>query len=291
MKIIFAIAFCLIALLSNGQNNEKVKLNWKIGKQDTISYLTIMNDIDTSAIIKADFDKLFKSLPEFPSSKIGDVKDFFSKLNQSFKNIDFITILTSQGDGIVDIIVKARPKDNSPNDNISPANRIESDLLKNIQSMTKGILLRGSVYETGGIQSFWVNNSQRNLISLLFELPSKPVQIGDTWQLDINLIAIDQNFICDSSYKENKVTMIDLKKVNGDNIATIKFNITEFVKGKYYSSKTSGFAAAMTKITLQAIAEFSIAKGRWISYDGIMALESTGAIKANKKTKFTLKEE
>lgn len=51
---------------------------------------------------------------------------------------------------------------------------------------------------------------------MLFELPTKAVQIGDSWSLDINLISNDHNFICDSSYKTNKVTMVEIKKVNGE---------------------------------------------------------------------------
>ncbi len=42
------------------------------------------------------------------------------------------------------------------------------------------------------------------------------------------------------------------------------------------------------KFTHRAIAEFSVDKGRWISYDGIMTLVASGVMKANQKTKFTL---
>ena len=64
--------------------------------------------------------------------------------------------------------------------------------------------------------SFWVKSSQKNLIAIFFQLPAKPVKIGDKWSLDINLIANDQNFECDSAYKINEVTLTDIKKVNGE---------------------------------------------------------------------------
>ena len=52
-----------------------------------------------------------------------------------------------------------------------------------------------------------------------------------------------------------------------------------------------GEQKTMMKITHQAIAEFSVDKGRWISYDGIMSLDATGFMTAKKKTKFTLRSE
>ncbi len=158
--------------------------------------------------------------------------------------------------------------------------------------MSEGVMLRGSVYETGGIHSFWTKSNQKNLISIFFELPTKPVQAGDTWDLDINLISNDQNFECDSSYKINKVTMVDMKKIQGENIAVLKYDITEYVKGNFttpsFGGNSGGQTETMMKFTYQAVAEFSIDRGRWISYDGIMTFAASGVMTANKKTKFTL---
>lgn len=168
-------------------------------------------------------------------------------------------------------------------------------VLKMMQSMTQGVMLRGSVYETGGIHSFWVKSAQKNLIALFFELPTKPVKVGDKWSLDINLITNDQNFDCDSSYKINEVTLADIKKINGETIAVLKYNIVEYVKGNFntpsFFGSEGGQKETMMKFTHQGIAEFSVDKGRWINYDGIMSLEATGVMTANKKTKFTLIDE
>ena len=42
------------------------------------------------------------------------------------------------------------------------------------------------------------------------------------------------------------------------------------------------------KITYKALADFSIEKGRWVSYNGIMASSSTGLITAQTTQKFSL---
>lgn len=141
------------------------------------------------------------------------------------------------------------------------------------------------------IHSFWVKSKQKNLIAMFFELPNKPVKVGDTWQIDVNLIANDQNFECDSAYKINMVTLTDIKKINGETIAVIKYEIEEFVDGSFNSPAffgSGGPTQTMMKFTHQAIAEFSIDKGRWISYDGIMGLVASGIMTSNTKKKFSL---
>ena len=98
-------------------------------------------------------------------------------------------------------------------------------------------------------------------------------------------------FDCDSSFKLNEVILADVKKVNGETIAVLKYNIVEYVKGNFNSpffGNEGGQKETMMKFTHQGIAEFSVDKGRWLTYDGIMNLQATGVMTANKKTKFTL---
>ena len=110
--------------------------------------------------------------------------------------------------------------------------------------------------------------------------------------MDINLISNDQNFRCDSSYKLNKVTLIDIKKINDETIAFLKYDIIEYVKGIFNSpgffTGGSKQVETMMRFSHQAVAEFSIDKGRWIAYDGIMDFKATGIMKADKKTEFSL---
>jgi len=85
--------------------------------------------------------------------------------------------------------------------------------------------------------------------------------------------------------------LTDIKKNKGETIAVIKYNIVEYVNGTFNSPSFMGGGEeqkTMMKFTHQAIAEFSVDKGRWISYDGIMSLDASGVLTAKKKTKFTL---
>lgn len=95
------------------------------------------------------------------------------------------------------------------------------------------------------------------------------------------------------TYKVNDVTLCDIKQVNGQAVAVLKYNLVEYVKGRFYvpsflMGDDGGQKESMMKFTHQGIAEFSIDKGRWVAYDGIMSLDATGVMTATKKTKFTL---
>ena len=287
MKKLLIIVFGLLTITTFGQT---VDLKWKIGEKEKLNYLTVMSDIDTSKV-EMNFGDFFKTFSDSTRKGLSETKDLFKELNKAMQNVDYISTLTTKGNGIIDIVMTTRPREKNKEVANDTTDSKSNEFLKMIQSMNQGVMLRGSVYSTGGIHSFWVKSNQKNLISTFFELPTKPVKVGDTWKLDISLIANDQNFNCDSSYKINEVTLTDIKKDKGETIAVIKYNIVEYVNGTFISPSFMGGGGkqkTMMKFTHQAIAEFSVDKGRWISYDGIMSLDATGVMTAKKKTKFTL---
>ncbi len=287
MKKLLTILFGLLTIATFGQT---VELKWKIGEKEKLNYLTVMSDIDTSKV-EMNFGDLFNSFSDSTAKGSSEAKDFFKKLDKSMQNIDYISTLTNKGNGVIDIIMTTRPKEKTKEVANDKANGEENEMLKMMKSMSQGVMLRGSVYANGGIHSFWVKSDQKNLISIFFELPTKPVKVGDSWKLDISLTANDQSFKCDSSYKMNEVTLTDIKKEKGETIAVLKYNIVEYVKGTFTLPSFmsgGGEQKTMMKFTHQAIAEFSIDKGRWILYDGIMSLDATGFMTVKKKTKFKL---
>ena len=290
MGKLLAIVFGFLTASSFGQTAE---LKWKIGQGEIVSYLTAMTDIDTSAM-EFNFGGFVESFSDTTGEELLRAKEQFSQLNKSLKNFDFISTLTNSGNGIINVVMKAKQKamqDLPPSDSTGFS---RAQLLEMMQAMNNGVMLRGSVYTQGGIHSFWMKNEQKNILALLFELPKSPVKVGDTWQIDINLISSDQNFSCDSSFKINEVKLVNLKKINGEKIAVIKYNVVEYVNGTYYSPGfigKGGDQQTMMRFSLQSIAEFSVNKGRWISYDGIMSMDATGPMTGSQKKKFSLKSE
>ncbi len=291
MKPVLTLLLSVITFSTIGQNNTAVRLQWKVAHNEKLTYFTVMSDIDTASF-EMDFGILGKAFSDSTKNGLEESKAFFKRLNDVQKNQDYVTTLTNKGKGVIDIVMTTKPK--IPDDEMvfDTTDQKQAEVLKMLQEMSKGVMLRGSVYETGGIHSFWIKSAQKNLIAMFFELPGKPIRVGDTWPLEVNLIANDQNFDCDTSYKINEVMLTDLKIVDGDTIAVLKYTIIEFVNGSFsapsFYANEEGGKATMMKFTLQGVAEFSINDGRWVSYDGIMSLVATGVMTANKKTKFSL---
>ncbi|MEP6750069.1 MAG: hypothetical protein ABJB86_20190, partial [Bacteroidota bacterium] len=140
----------------------------------------------------------------------------------------------------------------------------------------------------GSIQSFYVKNDQKNLIAMFFELPNRQIKVGDSWSLNMNFISMDQNFKCDTSYKKNNVTLIGLKQIAGQTTAIIKYDLTEFVSGDFNNPLAGNNKKTMMKMTYNAIGEFSVDKGRWTNYDGILSLSASGVMTSNTTKKIQL---
>jgi hypothetical protein len=274
--------FFLVLLYSQGSYGQSgpVFLKWKIRSGDTVFYKTVMEDIH-----EKDFNLSFDldALPGFFSDsnkKIGDAKRLFTEINNAFKDYDYIANLTANRKGFINVELRVKKKDTARQENTLP------------EAMMMGVgdvVLRGAVTEDGQIQSFYLKNDQKNLLALMFELPGKPVSVGDKWALDINLISMDQNFICDSSYRKNVVSLTELKKSNKGTIALIKYDILEYVTGDFkvpFGKRTE--TKTQMKMSFYGIAEFSVEKGRWISFDGILSLEASGVMNSKVVKKFTL---
>jgi hypothetical protein len=138
-------------------------------------------------------------------------------------------------------------------------------------------------------KAFYVQSNQKNLIALYFQLPDKLIRIGDSWTLNTSLISMDQNFECDSSFKKNQVTLVDLIKKGNETVAVIKYDILEFASGVFINPF---FGNSRTKTVIKfeynATAEFSLDKGKWLSYNGTQSVLSTGMMTSNTTKKFSL---
>jgi len=279
----------LFALSAASQSNQVLDLRWKIEQQNKLTYATVMNEIDPSEF-DLNWDSFFKSFSENSAKSLEAGQEFFKQFNNLYKDFDYSTTLENKGNGIISVTLNSVPKKTGSNKD-SSANA--DDFRNMAKSFMEGVLIRGSVYENGTIHSFWMKTNQKNLLALLFELPGHPVKEGDSWPLSINLIENDEHFSCDTSFKRNKVTLSEIKKIGNETIAVLKYDVIEYVKGIFNMPAFMGNKAEPKdlemKFTIQGIAEFSVEKGRWVNYDCFLNFESSGMMDAHAKTKFTLK--
>ncbi len=275
-RIIFPVLILLLALFNFSSTipenpAEEIELKWKMSAKPIV-YKTIMNDIGESTF-EANFGGLFDKLRDSTKSS---QKEFMNKLKGMYENTSLKTVLTRSKDfqGVFDIEMIADDK-------------------KEKNSFLQGTVLRGSMYENGTLHSFWLKNAQKNLISLLFELPGKPLKKGDSWTLDnVNFIGNDQNFVCRKASKTNKITLSDILLRNGETIAIIDYDIYEYVSGEFSMALLDKKSEPTTmEFIYRGQAEFSVEKGKWVTYNGIMSLDATGIMTSKQKQQFALIEE
>ncbi len=286
--------FCLLLIGISSYAGAQVKdstvfLKWKLKPGEILTYKTEMREIDTANHKDFDMSGMVRAISGKDTSKLADMRKLWSKISKEIQNFDMITQLTEKHKGVITIEMMAINRDNTV-----PKLRAKNadDSLKNIgkllRLLTNGVKLRGAVNEDGSIQSFYTKNDQRNLLSVFFELPAKNIKVGDSWALDVHLLSADENFVCDSAFKKNQVTFIAFENINGEHIATLKYDILEYMHGDFKSPMGEGAQKLMMKMTHQAIARFSIEKGRWIFYEGVMSLSSSGMMTSQSTKKLSL---
>ncbi|GAA4298241.1 hypothetical protein [Aestuariibaculum suncheonense] len=267
--------FILVAITANAQKKETVDLKWKI--TDTLTYKTVMQDVI-----------LEKNKEQTESDSISEkISGMFKTMQEQLSDLKYETKLFPDKNGNVDIEMMLKK------DKTDTTETIFSGMAK----MNGNIVLRGKVSPEGELLSFYYKSAQNNLISILFELPTKQVAIGDEWDLKIDMISMDQNFKADSLYKKSVVRLKDIKIEKRNKIAVIEYDLEAFVSGDFGNgimsvfSKEEGDKKIFMKTSHKAIGKFDLDKGYWISYDGIMDIETNFTlmgIGGNKRTEFKL---
>jgi hypothetical protein len=290
MKVISAIIALFLTTSVFSQNDSTYCMKWKIQPDQAIRYNTYMVEMDTSESQAPSFnmDGLSKMLRDSSAKKHMDAaKQFFSRVNKSVENDVYVTMLTEKKPGIINIEMRLKSKPDSTADKNDTSG--SKEFTKLMRLMSGSVTLRGTITEGGAIESFYLRNDQKNLIALWYELPNKAVKIGDSWPLEIHLISMDQNFKCDSSFRINKVTLTAIHKSGNQTVAVLNYDVEEYVVGDF-SNPFAGNEGqkTMMKATYKGVSEFSIEKGRWISYDGIMAISSSGVMTSKSEKKFSL---
>jgi hypothetical protein len=273
---IFLSLFFLFLLTGAGVAQETVKLQWKLDPGEQLKYRTIMNSLNESSV-SFDFSQFLETTEE--DGEFRKLETMLSNLSKAFENIDFESVLSLKDKNVVEVLIQGLPMNEE---------EAEDD---SMSQLLTGVQLRGSVYTDGGIHSFWVKSSQKNLIALLFELPKVPVSLGDSWPLEVNFISNDQNFECTKSEKWGRAELVGLEKQDGETVAVIRYDFREMVQGSFNMPALAGEAASKPlsmNFTHHAIARFSVDRGRWIVYDGLMTLVAEGMLNSDQKTKLTL---
>lgn len=286
--IILAFPFTLFS-----QNKPIYDLVWKIDSDEMIGYETVMDLVDTS-IFSFKFggmDTLMKTMmglvdtedalssPEVMDTikKNIDMDDFFAEMIEEQRSVSYFSLLTED-------------KKNDDLVNFKMIGYFKEGVKETFMTQArKGVQLRGKFYKNGGLESWYYQEGQRNLLTILMQLPEKPVTVGESWSIDCNFLTFDQSFSPDTISNSNKVTLVKVDTVNNDLIAVIQYDIHSFAEGTFSNPMFGNSKDGMANIDYQGFARFNITKGYWESYKCILHSKMNGLMSQESSTLFQMK--
>ncbi len=180
------------------------------------------------------------------------------------------------------------------------------------QQSPKAPTEQGTVSERGFILD-GLGEVDRNLATLLLELPKDPVGVGDTWAVNADLVNMEplgQGFMAKKSDRRNAVKLSSLTAEGDEQVATIQYDVSELVsgslqpgtrlpaeagetaplkpapeKGKKGKGKKQAQAAEekpktpaelSSEVTFKGSGEFLVKAGRWRSWKGTLSSRTQG---------------
>jgi len=290
MRYFFVAVFSLLNLSAFCQNSAPVFMKWKLKPGEVLSYKTTMEETDTANRKDISMNGFMKSMGN-DSAQI-EAKKFFEDFRKQAPHPNYVTHLTENKKKIIDIEMLASdtttPK---PITDTGAAAVSERAMQMMMHKAANGTALRGAIYEDGTLESFYTQSSQKNLIAIMFVLPGHPVKTGDSWPLHVNFLAMNEGFKCDSSFKKDMVTVVKIENRNNEQVVTLKYDILEYISGTLNSPMDNSDQKLSMKIGFNGVASFSIEKGRWIAFDGVLFTDNSGAMESRNAQRLSLVEE
>lgn len=278
------ITFIIFFLLSNTISaNEGVSLEWKINKDEVVAYKTKMSPPknDSDNFIKIDVEKILeeKSFDKELKNSLSELKlpnDY--EMTSVLKGIDDKTISVKMIIGSASI----------PTPKGMENQKIQKEMNNLLEKIKNAVQLRGEINNYGFVKSFYLEQKQKNLIAMLFELPDKTVYKGDEWSIDFSCLSMGAGYINEKADKLNKVQLSDIMKDNNKTIALIDYLLTEKVVGKMHNPITNQVTPISMSCSYVGRHEFSINEGKLLKASGEFVITSKGFMNSNVKQKVVL---
>ncbi len=268
LKKILLSSLLVTILFACQDKPERYNLKWNIPEKDVVIYNIQMKTIDSLSSVD---EKGMQTLIESVSKIYGDsIKVELSSaslhkgLMQQLNMLSYFAIVRSdKKDNLKIDFITRQTKQYEPIKYIDIFNKFIK------KAFFKGVLSTDGLLYTNEGAEVWDPK-----INILFQLPNNPIEIGESWAL--NIIPEWQKNKLDSN-TVNKVTLTNIIVENGDSIAIIKYDL----KNSESSGKTMGF---------QGNAKFNMTKGKWIRYDGYLSQKTIGMLSMKQVQKIELNE-
>jgi hypothetical protein len=250
---------------SSYQNKEGYVLEWELAKDEIIGYEVILEVIGSSDI-------------DFGMEDNDFFKEKMEEIREEMEQTTYLSTISHNKRGKMEVKMFTEGYKDKEADK-------QDEKGFNMSQMMKGVQLRGEINKKGKIESFYIKETQRNLLAMYYQLPEFPVKVSDSWSLDVHYLQMDHNFICDSATNRNNVQLIELQKEGQDTIAIIRYDILQFAEGtmKSYAMMGNNNGEVSILMKFNGIGEFSISQGKWILFDGILETVQDGAMRKSSR--------
>jgi hypothetical protein len=268
LKKILILVVIIITVVSC--KKEQYQLKWKIPAEDVLIYKIQMETIDSLSSLSDDNMSVLVSMV---ASMYGDSievplnsTDLYQGLIRQLNMLAYFSILRKgiNNDVKIDFITKQ----------IKEYKEIK--YLDIFNKFIKKAFFKGTLTDNGNLIDEKGHNAFDPKINILFELPEKPVAIGESWSLNIK--PPDQslrNSQIDSI--KNKVTLTEILIENGDSIALIEYQLQSPDK-------------AGNTLRYSGKGKFNINAGKWIEYTGLLSQKLSGVLPMNHVQRINISE-
>ncbi len=237
---------------------DKYKLKWKVPSGEVLIYSIKMETIDSLSSVSQEG---LQELVELVAKMYGDsvevavnTDDLYQGLVRQLNLLSYFSIIRQgSGDDLKVDFITRQTKQYGP------------IKYKGIFSkFIKKAFFKGSLKSNGDLTSDAGEEAWDPKINILFQLPSKPVAIGESWSLNVvpdwQVTAKEQ-----ADSMKNTVTLTDIIVEGADTIAVLKYDLQSPDK----SGRTLGFNGE---------AKFNINAGKWVSYTGRLSQKTSGML-------------
>jgi hypothetical protein len=247
------VGFSLIAC-----QKDKYQLQWKVPSGDVLIYSIKMETIDSLSSVS---EEGLQELVELVAKMYGDsvevgvnTDDLYQGLVRQLNLLSYFSIIRrGSGDDLKVDFITRQTKQYGP----IKYKGIFSKFIK--KAFFKGALKPNGVLVSDAGEAAWDPK-----INILFQLPSKPVAIGESWSLNVvpewQKTAKEQ-----ADSMKNSVTLTDIVVEGADSIALLNYDLQSPDK----SGRTLGFTGE---------ARFNINTGKWVSYTGRLSQKTSGML-------------
>jgi hypothetical protein len=256
-------------------------LDWKINENEVVAYKTAMNPVDgAEPSISFNIDRLFAEhdITDEVRQQLAGIR-----LPEAFSMISVLERNSRDNISVKMIVLEVSLQENASDDGIGA-------VFDQLMSAMEGtVQIRGELTPDGAISSFYLEQEQRNLLAMLFELPTDPVYVGDSWEIDVNCIAMGNGFIAANAERVNRVEFAEVREnADGELLAVLDYFIAEAVDGHFQIPFSDEAIPTTMTCTFLGQGLFLIEEGRWEQFTAEFALKATGLMNTDAVQHFAL---